>query len=141
MAEMLLLFSSLADAAGCVGCHSVYPFPANSNGSVCSWFSASAACKISIRPQCGGTEFTAKKHGGEKGIPFRLQVDSYRLSDVSGYEPEFISSLACQVKVFKTKGADRKNRTDQNKIDSKTPTEPVRQTPFFPTRIAESKPN
>ena len=27
-----------------------------------------------IKVNCISTEFTAKKHGGEKGVPFRIQV-------------------------------------------------------------------
>ena len=29
---------------------------------------------IFIKVHCISTEFTAKKHGGEKGVPFRIQV-------------------------------------------------------------------
>lgn len=29
---------------------------------------------IYVRVHCISTEFTAKKHGGEKGVPFRIQV-------------------------------------------------------------------
>ena len=30
-----------------------------------------------IKVNCISTEFTPKKHGGEKGVPFRLQVEMY----------------------------------------------------------------
>lgn len=30
-----------------------------------------------IKVNCISTEFTPKKHGGEKGVPFRLQVETY----------------------------------------------------------------
>ncbi len=32
---------------------------------------------VFIKVNCISTEFTLKKHGGEKGVPFRLQVETY----------------------------------------------------------------
>ena len=37
---------------------------------------------VFIKVNCISTEFTPKKHGGEKGVPFRLQVETY--TDDSG---------------------------------------------------------
>ena len=34
-----------------------------------------------IKVNCISTEFTPKKHGGEKGVPFRLQVESFDPDD------------------------------------------------------------
>ena len=49
------------------------------------------------------TEFTARKHGGEKGVPFRLQVETYAVCasgrDVTG--DDLLHCAACQIKVFK----------------------------------------
>lgn len=36
-------------------------------------------CTIGLRFNCVSTEFTAKKHGGEKGIPFRFRVSWFLL--------------------------------------------------------------
>ena len=36
---------------------------------------------VSIKVNCISTEFTPKKHGGEKGVPFRLQVECFDLDD------------------------------------------------------------
>ena len=44
------------------------------------------------------TEFTAKKHGGEKGVPFRVQIETYLHSDGEG---SLLHAASCQIKVFK----------------------------------------
>jgi len=49
---------------------------------------------------CISTEFTAKRHGGEKGVPFRIQVETYSLA--SG-EQRIVHCASCQVKVFKVR--------------------------------------
>ena len=33
---------------------------------------------VFVKVHCISTEFTPKKHGGERGVPFRLQVYSHR---------------------------------------------------------------
>jgi len=54
---------------------------------------------ICVKIHCISTEFTAKKHGGEKGVPFRLQVETYRHNNRG---PETILHCSsCQIKVFK----------------------------------------
>lgn len=93
---------------------------------------------------CISTEFTPRKHGGEKGVPFRIQVDTFTTNE-SGEYMEHVHSSSCQVKVFKVnsspasccltpvvpsmtpalfrkpKGADRKLKTDREKTDKKSP--------------------
>lgn len=111
---------------------------------------------------CISTEFTPRKHGGEKGVPFRIQVDSFTSNDLGEYV-EHVHSCSCQVKVFKVrhvclravsqnsepsnsepanselanlvlansepansnvfkpKGADRKLKTDREKMEKKSP--------------------
>ncbi|CAJ1078588.1 transcription factor CP2-like protein 1 [Xyrichtys novacula] len=69
---------------------------------------------------CISTEFTPRKHGGEKGVPFRIQVDTFTTNEHGEYM-EHVHSSSCQVKVFKPKGADRKLKTDREKIDKKSP--------------------
>ncbi|XP_066300108.1 transcription factor CP2-like isoform X2 [Branchiostoma lanceolatum] len=68
---------------------------------------------VAVQVHCISTEFTAHRHGGEKGIPFRIQVDSYSVDD------EHLNSASCQIKVFKPKGADRKIKTDREKMEKK----------------------
>jgi transcription factor CP2-like protein len=36
---------------------------------------------IYFKVNCISTEFTPKKHGGEKGVPFRLQVENFDPDD------------------------------------------------------------
>ncbi|CAB3241951.1 unnamed protein product [Arctia plantaginis] len=67
---------------------------------------------VYIKVNCISTEFTAKKHGGEKGVPFRIQVETYLGSD----EHTRLHAAACQIKVFKLKGADRKHKQDREKV-------------------------
>ncbi|XP_040353830.1 transcription factor CP2-like protein 1 [Herpailurus yagouaroundi] len=65
---------------------------------------------------CISTEFTPRKKGGEKGVPFRLQIDTFKPSDKE-LPPEHLHSAGCLIKVFKPKGADRKLKTDREKIE------------------------
>ncbi|XP_072937680.1 transcription factor CP2 [Epargyreus clarus] len=67
---------------------------------------------VYIKVNCISTEFTAKKHGGEKGVPFRIQVETYLSSD----DHTRLHAAACQIKVFKLKGADRKHKQDREKV-------------------------
>ncbi|CAL8093102.1 unnamed protein product [Calicophoron daubneyi] len=105
----------------------------NPNTIVCLW--NGKQCTVGIRLHCIGTEFTAKKHGGEKGVPFRLQVDLFDLKTYCHLE-----SFASQVKVFKMKGADRKHRTDREKLERKSregrsvykPSQPVTKLVYLP---------
>ncbi|XP_063743097.1 transcription factor CP2-like protein 1 isoform X2 [Eleginops maclovinus] len=73
---------------------------------------------VFIQVNCISTEFTPRKHGGEKGVPFRIQLDTFSTNEHGEYM-EHVSSSSCQVKVFKPKGADRKLKTDREKIDKK----------------------
>ncbi|XP_044582015.1 transcription factor CP2-like protein 1 isoform X1 [Cotesia glomerata] len=70
---------------------------------------------VYIKINCISTEFTAKKHGGEKGVPFRIQVETSLCNDFR------LHAASCQIKVFKLKGADRKHKQDQEKIRRKPP--------------------
>lgn len=49
---------------------------------------------------CISTEFTPRKHGGEKGVPFRIQIDTFKQNE-SGEYVEHLHSASCQIKVFK----------------------------------------
>ena len=60
---------------------------------------------VFIKVNCISTEFTARKHGGEKGAPFRVQLETYTSasdtisSDVT--EKRLLHCASCQIKVFK----------------------------------------
>lgn len=68
-----------------------------------------------FKVNCISTEFTPKKHGGEKGVPFRIQVETYQNGDAINAQKR-LHAAACQIKVFKLKGADRKHKQDREKI-------------------------
>lgn len=74
---------------------------------------------VFIQVHCISTEFTQRKNGGEKGAPFRIQVDTYK-ADSQGNFSEHLYSCSCQVKVFKPKGADRKQKTDREKVEKRS---------------------
>ncbi|KAH8876525.1 Upstream-binding protein 1 [Schistosoma japonicum] len=94
-------------------------------------------CTIGLRFNCVSTEFTAKKHGGEKGIPFRFQVEHFEYDT-----NQHLGSFACQIKVFKMKGADRKHKTDRERIERKSgdgqtiykPSVPVTKLSYLPNK-------
>ncbi|XP_049558528.1 transcription factor CP2-like protein 1 [Orcinus orca] len=69
-----------------------------------------------LQVHCISTEFTPRKKGGEKGVPFRLQIDTFKPCDKE-LSPEHLHSAGCLIKVFKPKGADRKLKTDREKIE------------------------
>lgn len=127
------------DRSLCLGLNDVNIDPDVINGVTIYWYES---CSVSLKIHCISTEFTLRKHGGEKGIPFRLQVETYDKN-----EEKLLHCAACQVcfnaiitfvlffsqnddlcllifflkiKVFKPKGADRKNKTDREKIEKKS---------------------
>lgn len=77
---------------------------------------------VYIKVNCISTEFTPKKHGGEKGVPFRIQVETYLMGE-GNVPPKRLHAAACQIKVFKLKGADRKHKQDREKIMKRPPGE------------------
>lgn len=56
--------------------------------------------RCSLQVHCISTEFTPRKHGGEKGVPFRIQLDTFAQGDGGEYT-EHLHSASCQIKVFK----------------------------------------
>ncbi|CAD5112847.1 DgyrCDS2059 [Dimorphilus gyrociliatus] len=78
--------------------------------------------------QCTSSEFSPRKQGGEKGVPFRIQVETYQ-------DGRIIHAACCQVKTFKSKGADRKQRTDREKIEKKFRNERIAFRPETSTTI------
>lgn len=75
-----------------------------------------------------------RKHGGEKGVPFRVQIDTFKENE-SGEYTEHLHSASCQVKVFKPKGADRKQKTDREKMEKRAPQEKEKYQPSYETTI------
>ena len=67
------------------------------------WDPQQTETKVAIKIHCISTEFTAKKHGGEKGVPFRIQVETYMYYTTPAETdvPLLLHCASCQVKVFK----------------------------------------
>lgn len=83
---------------------------------------------VYIRVHCISTEFTPKKHGGEKGVPFRIQVESHTSGEG---DSKLLHCASCQVKVFKPKGADRKHKTDREKMEKRSEAEKEKYQPSY----------
>eukprot|EP01135_Chromosphaera_perkinsii_P004068 Nk52_evm16s267 gene=Nk52_evmTU16s267 len=66
--------------------------------------------KVPISLNCLSTDFSAQK--GVRGIPLRLQVDTYDDLDSGYYEAIPVHRCFSQVKVFRDKGAERKNKDE-----------------------------
>lgn len=60
-------------------------------------------CPPPSQVHCISTEFTLRKNGGEKGVPFRIQIDTFGAGG-KGDPPEHLHSASCLVKVFKVSG-------------------------------------
>lgn len=99
--------------------------PSPSNNSVEFMWDPTKEVGVYIKVNCISTEFTPKKHGGEKGVPFRIQVET-RLPG----GPR-LHAASCQVKVFKLKGADRKHKQDRDKILRRPPHEQDKYQPSY----------
>ncbi|XP_078072691.1 upstream-binding protein 1-like isoform X1 [Mustelus asterias] len=87
-----------------------------------------------IQVHCISTEFTPRKHGGEKGVPFRIQIDTFKQNETGEYT-DHLHSASCQIKVFKPKGADRKQKTDREKMEKRTAQEKEKYQPSYETTI------
>ncbi|KAI1901726.1 hypothetical protein AGOR_G00037360 [Albula goreensis] len=94
----------------------------------------SKRASVFVQVHCISTEFTPRKHGGEKGVPFRIQIDTFKQNE-SGEYTDHLHSASCQIKVFKPKGADRKQKTDREKMEKRTAQEKEKYQPSYDTTI------
>ncbi|PNF22880.1 Transcription factor CP2 [Cryptotermes secundus] len=92
---------------------------------------------VYIKVNCISTEFTPKKHGGEKGVPFRIQVETYLQGEGTLRR---LHAAACQIKVFKLKGADRKHKQDREKILKRPPLEQEKFQPSYDCTVLNDIP-
>lgn len=67
-------------------------------------------------------------------MPFRIQIDTFKQNE-NGEYTEHLHSASCQIKVFKPKGADRKQKTDREKIEKRTAQEREKYQPSYETTI------
>lgn len=90
-------------SAGCPLCQCC-PGSHEKNGGVCGQSNMAelltAGCFAFPQVHCISTEFTMRKHGGEKGVPFRVQIDTFKENE-NGEYTEHLHSASCQIKVFK----------------------------------------
>ncbi|XP_076212942.1 transcription factor CP2-like protein 1 isoform X3 [Aptenodytes patagonicus] len=95
---------------------------------------------VFVQVHCISTEFTLRKNGGEKGVPFRIQINTFEAGG-NGDPPEHLHSASCLVKVFKPKGADRKQKTDREKVEKQPAPEREKFQPAYEsTVLAECTP-
>lgn len=69
--------------------------------------------KIVLRINCLSTEFSSQK--GVKGIPLFLVADTYEDLDTETAEP--IHRAVCRIKIFRDKGAERKNKDETKSVE------------------------
>ncbi|KAJ6665439.1 hypothetical protein lerEdw1_003279 [Lerista edwardsae] len=61
-------------------------------------------------------------------------MDTFKQNE-NGEYTEHLHSASCQIKVFKPKGADRKQKTDREKMEKKTTQEREKYQPSYDTTI------
>lgn len=121
-------------------CHVAQPHNPNQLNIVEVFWDPMKEVGVYIKVNCISTEFTPKKHGGEKGVPFRIQVETY-VDNAGGAAAAAenpikpIHAGACQIKVFKLKGADRKHKQDREKIQKRPKAEQDKYQPSYECTI------
>lgn len=115
------------------GCHPSQPSNPNQLNAVEVMWDPMKEVGVYIRVNCISTEFTPKKHGGEKGVPFRIQVETY-------LDNKPVHGAMCQIKVFKLKGADRKHKQDREKIQKRSISEQEKYQPSYECTILNDLP-
>lgn len=84
------------------------------NAAMFTW-SPHLNAKIVIRINCLSTDFSSQK--GVKGIPLHLQIDTYE--DIPSPDTEPVHRSFCQIKVFRDKGAERKNKDESKSAEKR----------------------
>ncbi|GIY30618.1 hypothetical protein CDAR_461261 [Caerostris darwini] len=95
------------------GIFDVIPDAENINSCEFMWDPTREA-SVFLKVNCISTEFTSKRRGGEKGVPFRILIETYSHWESPARK---LDAASCLVKVFKSKGADRKHKTDKEKLE------------------------
>ncbi|XP_062520224.1 transcription factor CP2-like [Corticium candelabrum] len=121
------------DYASCFNVTNMECDPMVTSAAVITWEPIRDA-SVFFKVGCLSTEFAARKHGGEKGVPFRLQVDTFNACD------DHIHSAGCQVKVFKDKGADRKNKMDVLRLEKRSQHDASQFQPSFDFTVLTEQP-
>ncbi|KAH0517582.1 Alpha-globin transcription factor CP2 [Microtus ochrogaster] len=71
---------------------------------------------------CAATSPAVKLHDETLTYLNQVQIDTFKENE-NGEYTEHLHSASCQIKVFKPKGADRKQKTDREKMEKRTPHE------------------
>lgn len=69
--------------------------------------------KLVLRINCLSTEFSSQK--GVKGYPLHMVVDTFESLENDATEP--VHRAYCRVKIFRDKGAERKNKDETKNLD------------------------
>lgn len=67
-------------------------------------------------------------------MPFRIQIDTYAMAS-NGKLGRYLHSASCQIKVFKPKGADRKLKTDKDKLDKRSAQDKLKYQPSYDSTL------
>lgn len=108
----------------------------------------------------GFTILFLTQQGGEKGVPFRIQIETFIENTMnasgnggpnmvngigglasSGAMDKPVHAAACQIKVFKLKGADRKHKQDREKIQKRPAAEKEKYQPSYECTILNDIPS
>ncbi|KAI9260599.1 CP2 transcription factor-domain-containing protein, partial [Phascolomyces articulosus] len=71
--------------------------------------------KIYVRFNCLSTDFSRIK--GVKGIPLRLHMETQGIPSPHEQQQSLMEATYCRIKLFRDKGAERKNKDDQRHIE------------------------
>lgn len=75
-----------------------------------------AGATINIRFNCLSTDFSRIK--GVKGIPLRLHMETHVVqSEQQQQQHQVVETAFCRIKLFRDKGAERKNKDDAKHIE------------------------
>ncbi|XP_022255820.1 transcription factor CP2-like protein 1, partial [Limulus polyphemus] len=110
--------------------------PAEINSCHFVWDPAREA-SIFIRVNCISTEFTSRRRGGEKGVILRFTISTWTHGEKKCQQLDLAS---CQLKVFKSKGADRKHRTDRERMEKRPPEDKEKYQPSYQCTILTEYP-
>lgn len=93
-----------------------YPSDPKATHKVSFTWESQRAAAIFIKINAISTEFAERKHGGEKGAPFRLTIETHPVHATDQMDIKNLHIANCQVKVFKPRGSDRKHKADVEKL-------------------------
>ena len=82
------------------------------------WNPHAGPAHVSLGVKCLSTDFSNQK--GVKGIPLHIQIDTYAMEDKN--REVVLDRAFCQIKTFCDKGAERKQREEERRLQRQPPT-------------------